>query len=181
MWSSAVKIKYNLTVEDIVAFNCYHTQHSPGVRRMQRIYTWGVPVVALAASAPLSWSGVWADAPIWLGIWSAAYLGIRMLTPPRYFVGKTVRRMVKEGRNKGMVGPQELALVEGGILARNASGERKVSWAGVERVVLAAAHTFVYISPVAALVIPRREVPADEYQKFVDEVTRQHRAMAPGV
>lgn len=175
-----MKIKYNLTVDDIIAFNCYHTQHSPGVRRMQRLYTWGVPVVALAASAPLSWSGVWADAPIWLGVWSAAYLGIRMLTPPRYFVGKVVRRMVKEGRNKGMIGPQEMELAEEGILARNASGERKVPWTGVERVVQAAAHTFIYIGSVAALVIPRREVPADRYGQFVDELARRHRAMAPG-
>lgn len=169
-----MKITYNLTVDDIVAFNCYHMQRSPAVRRTQRIYTWGVPAVALAASAPLSWSGVWSNAPIWLGVWSAAYLGIRLLTPPQFFARRLIRRMInKQGRNTGLIGPQELELRQEGILARNASQEQKVPWAGIERVVQMSGYTFVYISAVAALVIPQRDLLPEDYRRFVDELLRR--------
>jgi hypothetical protein len=76
--------------------------------------------------------------------------------------------MLRDERpDRGQLGRHRLVLSDDGVAESTAVGQSSTSWAGVDRVEQSPDHIFIYISPAAAHVIPRRAFKtADEAHAF---------------
>ena len=166
-----MKIRYEQTVEDLVAFNRYHFDHSPAIRRQQARARWGwAALFAGGGAAMTAWDG---GNLFWLIVGGFTAVLILVLLPRmvRRDVNKLVRRAIAEGANKGLLGPRELELAGDDLIERSEVGENRVRVDTLERVVSDGRHTFIYVNPVAAAVIPHDQVPEADRLAFVGAVT----------
>ncbi len=75
----------------------------------------------------------------------------------RFLVRRAILQMLKDHKpEKGQLGKHRIVLSEDGVVESTAVGESRTSWAGVERIEQSPDYIFIYTSPVAAHVIPKR-------------------------
>jgi hypothetical protein len=175
---------YDLTAEDVCAFNLHHTRHSPTVRR-EYLLGWFVPAIAGFFLCAAIW--YFADRvhgtplktfrnllPLFLGV--PLYL---VLFPWNYRrkVRAIVKAMVKEGTNRGLFSRHHITLTPAGIEEVSEQGSSATPWPVVERIVVTDKHAFIYINALAAVIIPRRAFadPA-QFAAFVRTAQEDHRA-----
>lgn len=81
--------------------------------------------------------------------------------------------MLDEGKNKGMLGMQQLSLMEDGIFVNSEYKESKSKWSSIEDIVLTDSYILVYVSAVMAHVIPVRafssEADMDDFVTMLKE------------
>ena len=168
-------IRYENTLEDMVAFNRYHIAHSPNARRA----TWALRfAVAFAALVPSVTDGLTKDDPGALPIGVVlAVVGVA-LAPRlvRWLSLCSVRRMYAAGANRGVVGAHELELVGDELIERNPVGESRMKLQTVERVASDGGYTFVYVGAVMAHVIPHATVSEGDPEAFAEAL--KHRLAA---
>ena len=66
---------------------------------------------------------------------------------------------------KGHLGRHHISIDEQGLVETTAVGESRVSWAGIDRIERSADAVFIYTTPSAAHMIPRRAFAAPEDQE----------------
>jgi hypothetical protein len=172
-------IEYDVTKDDIAAFNHYHLRNSATARR-QYLRGWLVP--------PAVWLG------IFLVIWQLAdsqrgtpLKTLRDLLPLVIFVPfymiyfpyahrrtiqRTIEGMTSEGKNRGMLGRHRLTLKPEGLTEATEVSENTTAWSGVERISVSEEHAFIYVNALAAITVPRRAFPSEtEFNAFVSAAT----------
>src|SRR5206468_2773224 len=81
---------------------------------------------------------------------------------PYWFLEKRlIRRAImdllkQERPDKGQLGTHRIVLSRDGVFERTAVGEARTSWAGIDRVEENEGYIFIYTSPAAAHIIPKR-------------------------
>lgn len=152
----------------MVAFNRHYCAHSPAIRRTKLTYTLLVSALLIAGSlfVPLI-EGVTrpiivAAAVVFAGLFSVVF----SYTFPA-LMDRQVRRLYKEGTNKGTLGQHELEIDDSGLVERTEVSESRQSWQGIERISETEKHTFIYISSMMAHVIPKHSVTTGDPDTFV--------------
>ena len=166
--------EFELTKEDLTAFNLYHHVHSPTARQhylrswLFPAFVWllictaiwyladqkrGNPLQTFLDLLPL-FSGV----PVYLAYFPWAY---------RRKLKKIVDGMVGEGRNRDLFSQHRVTVSPESITNVGKFGQSSTSWPAVERVALHADYAFIYTSALAAIVVPRRAFPTSEaFEQF---------------
>lgn len=155
--------EYELSKDDLRAFNLYHHSHSPTARR-QYFRSWFVPAfVWLMVCAGLWYladrergtplrtfldlSPLFAGIPIYLIYFPWAY---------RRKLHKIIDGMVSEGRNKLLFSRHTVVLSAGCVTESGEFGQTSTVWRAVERVVRTDNYLFIYLNALAAIIVPRR-------------------------
>ncbi len=162
-------LKYDTTLEDVVAFNRYHSANSPYIRKikllsvilMAALLIFGSLLVPLPGE--VSRSFVVVSAVVFSGLSAVAF---------NYFfvaaLERQARRLYGEGMNRGTFGQHELEIDDDGIVERTKYNETRNSWRGVERIAETEKHAFIYVSSMAAHVIPKRSVSEGDPEAFIE-------------
>ena len=173
-----MELQYELSLDDLVAFNKYHIWHSPTCRRAYRwnlALTLGIVVIGLlipTLSAKTDDSRlhliiglVIVLAPVALLVWLALHLHWR-LSPAR-----RVRKLLREGANKGSLGMHTLTFGQRGVTEISTVSEATWTWESFERIAEDKKHVYVYLGAVSAHVIPKRAFRDEQHMRaFLDEV-----------
>lgn len=170
-----MKIKYRMELEDVVAFNRYHIDNSPAMRRTKFLLMWGVGAGIFAAISALA---VLRNSVI-VFVYGVLGTTFYILLFRRSWIRsheKQVRRLYNEGTNKRILGTRELELVEDRLLEVSETGRQETVLSVVERIAMTDAHVFIYIASVIAHVLPRSKVIEGNLEEFVDAV----KAKCPG-
>jgi YcxB-like protein len=174
--------EYELTKDDLRAFNLYHHGHSPASRR-HYLLAWWVPAVIWF----LVCAGIWYFAgregrtplrafldllPLFCGV------PLYLLCFPwayRRKLRKMVDAMAGEGENRGLFSHHRVTISPESVTDSCEHGQTSSTWRGVERVVAADEHAYIYINALAALIVPRRAFadPA-EFEEFVRTARGYH-------
>jgi hypothetical protein len=171
----AMTVEYEITPDDLIAFNLYHHCHSPAARR-QYLRSWFVPALVWL----LVCTGIWYFADRDRGTPLRTFIELLPLFGgvPLYLVcfpwayrrrvRKIVAAMVGEGENRGLLCRHRVAISPDGIGDSCEFGQTSRAWRAVERVARNGDYAFVYTSALAAIIIPRRAfaTPA-EFENFV--------------
>ncbi len=162
-----MRVNYNVGIDDMVAFNRYHIRNSRSMQFWYKVgYSWSIFIgVALAMIVP-NWDIL---ARIALGAVSAGvYVVIYRLNYYRW-VDSSARKLIGEGKNKGILGDHTMTLSKDGLVETCDVGESRSTWNGVERVEADDEYVYLYIGSCQAHVIPRRafasEADATEFIK----------------
>jgi hypothetical protein len=161
-----MRIRYEVTFDDLVAFHQYHFDHSPAVRRQRLRSQWLIAVVSFAISLV---AAVVLRDWIWMPGGILGAIGGALSVPffHRRRIEQDVHRLYGEGENKGLFGEQELELTENELIARNSLIESRGTFRRIERVASNGKHTFIYTSAIMAYVIRHAGVVEGDLEAFL--------------
>jgi YcxB-like protein len=161
-----LEVDYEITLEDLYAFQWRAAFQSARARRARR-----VPYL-LWLLAILLWSIVPAIGPHGLTLSrvnvtamliSLVVVFVLQWCLERWLVRHAIRQLLEDERpDRGQLGRHRLVLTEEGLTESTAVGETRTRWSGVDRVEQSADYIYIYTSPAAAHVIPKRAFPAAE-------------------
>jgi hypothetical protein len=160
--------EYEITKDDIIGFNLYHSRHSPAVRR-QYLRAWLIPALIWLIKLLRTFLDL-------LPLFSAIPLYL-LYFPWAYHrrLRKMVGGMVGEGQNRGYSGRRRTTISPEGITESGEFGEHRTVWRAVERLVRVNGNLYVYTNAVSAVIVPRRafENPSD-FDAFTDSASKYH-------
>ena len=170
-----MKIRFETTIEDIVAWNRFHFAQSPAMRRQR----WTLTLLVPAFAGVIAWFDylAWLDSPAHEGVafWMYAivfaffwFVAIQFLLPWR--TAQNVRKLLAEGSNHSVLGRREMELVNNRLIVKMEWIESSYDLRAIEKIVSNGDYAFVYISSIQAFPIPMRLYPEEEYRAFVAEL-----------
>ena len=164
-----MEIKYHLTEEDYINFNMFHIKNSKTAMRSLTIQRFIGPIIFIISSyvfskiGDVSFLGLFITFLILSILWVLFY--------PKYFYNHVIRhvkKMIKEGKNDGLLGEHHMVMTEDGIVDSTANGETKVNWSGIQQAKENDDYFYLYNSSVSAYILPKRELHnLDEISSFL--------------
>jgi len=166
-----MEVEYEITRDDLYAFQWRAAFHSPFARRVtRRVYLGWFLALLLLAIMPaigsdgfvvsrISFTFLIISFPI--AILVQHYLG-------RWLMRRALLRLLRDEKpDRGQLGRHKVALIRDGVVESTTVGESRTSWAGVHRVEQNAQYIFLYTSAAAAHVIPKRAFKdSEEAERF---------------
>jgi hypothetical protein len=178
-----MEVEYELTLDDLYAFQWRAAFTSPrGRRARRRVYLLWLLALVLFSIVPAIGPGgfvisranftflVVALPTVFLAQW---YLETRLMR--RAILG--LLREEKPGR--GLLGKHRLVVSESGLIESTAVGESRTSWAGVDRIEQNPEYFFIYASAAAAHIIPKRAFRDMQEAEGFYQLTRASKEAAP--
>jgi len=175
-------VEYELTKEDLSAFNLYHHFHSATARR-QYLRAWFIPALVWF----LVCTGIWYLADRTRGTPLRTFLDLLPLFSgvpfhltifPWWYrrkVRKIAAGMVGEGRNRGLLSRQRITISLENVVSSSEHGQTSTAWRAIERVVTASEHAYIYTNALAAIIVPRRAFASpSEFEQFVRTAREYH-------
>lgn len=174
--------EYEITKDDLSAFNLYHHRHSRTARR-QYLRSWFIPVFIWL----LVFSGIWYLADKERGAPLRTFLDLLPLFSfaPLYLLyfpwayrrklRKIVDGMVSEGKNRGLFSRHRVTLSPEGVTDSGEHGQTSTAWRAIERVAAADEHAYIYTNALAAIIVPRRAfISPSGFEEFVRAAREHH-------
>ena len=166
-----MEVEYELTRDDLFAFQWRAAYTSPAARRRRRkVYGYWFLALFLFAIVPAIGPGGFALSRVSFSFLLVTFPVISALqwSLERRLLRKAILQLLdQEKPERGQLGRHSLALSETGVREWTAVGESRTAWAGVDRVEEDPRYIYLYTSPVAAHLIPRRAFrDADQAQAF---------------
>ena len=154
-----MKINYNLTEEDYINFNMFHIKNSKTGRRSLNIQRLLTPIFFLAFAFMLSIVSDMPLRPLFTVFLLISIIWI--LFYPKYFyrlIRKNTKKMIKEGKNDGLLGDRCLTMTAAGFVDKSSNGETKGTWSSITSFKEDNENFYLYNSSVSAYILPKREV-----------------------
>lgn len=154
-----LEINYNLTEEDYLNFNLFHAKNSKTVTKSLVLQRFLSPIVFLIAAFVFSRI---TDGSLVGALIIFSGMGILwIIYYPKYFyslIARQSKKMLKEGKNDGLLGERYMILSDEGIVDSSVNGETKVKWAGIKKLEEDSDYFYFYNSSVSAYILPKRMI-----------------------
>jgi hypothetical protein len=157
---TTLEIEYELTPQDLYAFQWRAVFASPRGRRARRkVYLLWLLVVLLLAAVPAIGADGFAISRvnfIFIVVAFPIVVVFQWFLERRLVRGAILQLLKEEKPSKGLLGKHRMVMSEDGLFESTEVGESRVSWAGVDRIEQNPEYIFIYTSAVGAHVIPKR-------------------------
>ncbi len=153
-----VVLNFEFEIEDWMAFQEYHLDHSRQFKRSRQISTWSVPVLFSCLIFLDYLKGKFNT--IGVIVFTVASV-LWVIFYPSRLKKMTLKRILKQinnGDNSSVVGPQSLTLTETEILFEKPSSESKFDWSGIKKIKENDSHFFLYVTSISAIIIPKNKI-----------------------
>jgi hypothetical protein len=173
-----MRIRYENTFDDYMAFQDHFGRTSRAFKRQVGIWTWGGAASVFLCLLLLT-SVKSPDGPLALKLFAATLAAAVYVVYYRYSVRGNVRKMAKklyeEGANRTFEGWHELEALPEGLLHRSAYTEGRIAWGAIESIESAPGHVYLMISSTSAIILPRNGVKSADLSAFLAEVGKHYR------
>ena len=164
-----MEMNYKVTEEDYIDFNVYHSKNSETVKRSLIIQRITVPLMYVLLAMFFSYL---LDLPFLVLLIPFLILAaLWIIFYPAYFfrhIGKTAKKMIREGRNNGVLGDYTMVLSEDGLREISKTGEKSVAWSGIEKLGEDQTNFYLYNSGMSAFILPKRNLGnVEEVRSFL--------------
>lgn len=174
-----MRIEYFIELDDLMQFNHFHTKNSRVMRRIYLcLYIAPVALAFLDFLRPSHLSLI--SRAVGFLFYSALWLLVCSFWK-WFFSTIVMRKILKDGRNRSVLGRHEMLLEENEVMERTSLNEMRNAWSGIERVVENERYIFIYLSSSAAHVIPKRAFAAPEEARSFFETARSFHGRAQGL
>jgi Ca2+/Na+ antiporter len=160
-----VEIRYSLTEEDYLNFNLFHIKNSNTAKKALNMQRFLMPIIFIVLSYVFSKVGNLSFIGLLIAFLIVSILWVMFY--PKYFysyVIRNTRKMIKEGKNDGLIGEHHMIFSEEGIIDSTSNGETKVTWSGIKTFSEDKNSIYLYNSSVSAYILPKREM--DDVEKI---------------
>lgn len=172
-----MEIEYERTLDDMVQFNLFHFEHSPTMRRQvlfMQIFLAGFVVLSSFLLVYLFDRDKQLHVASYL-VFLLAGVSVFFLYPAfnRAEIAKRTTKLLSEGNNAAVLGPQRLPVSQAGLQVVTAAGDGHVNWSAFEKLAQNDEYIFLYIGAANAIVIPKRAfTDAGTQEKFLTQLTQ---------
>lgn len=162
-------ISYSLRKADILEFNEYHARMNSayGKNMARHQMTWPTVTVVVALFVVMSTGNMVIAMLMFIGafVWS--------LIVPAWLKKRFKRQVDKqlpEDSLAKIVGEYHLSVTSEGLLENSPRGEKLIKWDTIEKVEGSKRHVYLYLTEVAAIIIPKETISKDsQFSAFYDE------------
>ncbi len=160
-----MQVRYTVSLDDFVALNLYLTRKS-GAGRPGYLMVWLVPPILCAAGAVRALQHDHEPAAI---LFAAVAVFWLIFLPFRYrdALARNVRAFVKKLGGRGIIGERGLSLSEEMLVAVSETFRTEVRWENMTGVDVVGDCTYIFISGISALIVPRHGFDGDEEYEAV--------------
>lgn len=172
-----MKIEFELFEKDYIAFNMNYLSTSPIIKRSIFIQQYIVSIIYLIAPFVIAKT---TDTPLlhWLPICIIIYI-VWVIFYSKYYkmrAKKHIEKLIKEGKNIGVLGQHSILLTKNGITAIKGSSKSKMNWRSIENISETEEHIYIYIGSIEAYMIPLRAFKNEEEKiAFINKLNEYHR------
>jgi hypothetical protein len=164
-----IQVQYTVEERDYETFQWFHFKRSPTVRR-SNVVSFLLIIAGVWMLVGLQTTDVAIRAVMTLGI--GVVVCALMYSLMTGLIAAAIKSSLPSGAQNGILGDHSLSLDESGMRETTPVSETKYTWRGIEQLVRARAHVFVYTSPTAALIIPNRafhnEQAIDDFCGYIE-------------
>jgi len=161
---------YQRTIDDLLAFQMHFLQRNPTYRR-NRLIGWVLgPVFFFVLGGAVATSHSIRNADVLAVLWVVGGLVYAVVYRPFYdwYVKRTARRMFRETGTRGVIGEVNNTLSTENITEVVDEIKNEIAWRNTERIDETPLHTFLFMTPMSAVIWPRHGFRTeDEYEKVV--------------
>jgi hypothetical protein len=180
-----MEVEYELTPQDLYAFQWRAVFASSEWRRSARkVYLgWFLAILLFSLLPAIGRDGlVISRMNFTFLIVAFPLVALFQWLVERWMIRRAIRRQLRrEKPGKGQVGRHRMVVNGEGLVESTAVGEARTSWAGVDRVEHNSQYIFIYTTPSAVHVVPRRAFPdAHEAEAFYQFVRSSKESAAVG-
>jgi hypothetical protein len=169
-----MKIRYALTVEDMVVFYRHYSANSPLYQ--QAITKWiviGIAFIMAISSALALWlrnSEIWALVALGVGVAVSALFAICLSRYFRTNVEASTRTTYSSEKNQKALGLRELELTDTALVSRGSFDEGSIRRESIRKVTVIDDYAFIFTSSTTAFVVPRHAVSRGDFDGFVKAI-----------
>jgi hypothetical protein len=164
-----MEIQYNLTEEDYIHFNLYHVKNSKTGKQALTWQRFLSPLFFIIIAYIYSAISDMPFLPLFITFFIMGILWIVFY--PKYFynlITRNAKKMIKEGKNEGLLGEHCMKMTEEGIVDTSSQRETKVTWSGITGFKEDDGYFYLYNSSVSAYILPKREINhVNEVKNFI--------------
>jgi hypothetical protein len=176
-----MEVEYSLEIDDALAFVQYNWKYGPKELRLKRFGWIGAFLLGgmlYLAGLDITLNGNLSGLTILLLFLLGGTLLIQMLIP--WFADRKVRRLFKRSEGKAEFQWRRLTLSSEGLHSVSEHADGIMKWPAIEKIVVTDEHLFLYTSPTAAIIVPKRAFEEEwQFTDFVDHARRYHEAHRP--
>ena len=168
-----MKIQFENTLEDVIAFSQHFNKTSPSMRRRRLITLLYFPILWFLIMVLPYISGNLIT--IYIIIWIVVSLVwiLFMSYFSKKSITRNVRKLYSEGENKGTIGKHTMVVNPDSLVDITEYGEFSIKWNAINKIESDENYIFIYISSVSAHVIPKKSFVSDlEIENFISEVQK---------
>jgi YcxB-like protein len=172
----AMDVEYELTPDDLYAFQWRAAYRSPNSRRIRRrgyLYVL-LPLLVIGLLPSVGPGGIRIARInlLFLVIVLPIVAGLYWIFVRRTLELAIRKEIAKEAPEKGRLGRHRVVLSSAGIDETTAVGQTVTRWAGVDRIEEDEHYIFIYTAPSAAHIIPKRAFAGSRAEDFYDIASR---------
>jgi len=170
-------IRFERTVEDIMVFKDYHLMNSTLVKRFVFLYRWLGALICLAFF--LFFGSLFPSGAPRLFMYAMALIAPSLFAAYAYRITQWQTRCSKskvmaDGDYVKFVGQQQLELTDTGFQTHSDYFQAKIAWEAIDHIVSTSDHTFIYLDPNNAYIIPHDKVFEGDFRALLAELHRRH-------
>jgi len=155
-----MELEYELTRDDLYAFQWRAAFTSPRARRVRRwVYLGWLLAIVLFSILPAVGRDGFVISRVSFTFLFIAYPAVvvaQWFLERRLMRRALLRLLDEEKPGRGQLGKHRLVVNGNGLIESTAVGESRTSWAGVDRIEQSPEYIYVYTSAAAAHVVPKR-------------------------
>ena len=164
-------VEYEQTFEDLVVFSDYHWRQQPKLRQ-HLIAVFGLFLLGTGGLALLGpeveWEKMWMSLTVCFlgGAFLLAIWAYRVFAS-RYLLRRALQKAYAGGKNFNVVGPRRIKITPEFLMHSSPLSQSVYRWAGVEKVRGDREGIYIFVSSLAAFVLPRRAFNSEQhFQEF---------------
>ena len=177
-----MEVEYELTLDDLYAFQWRGVFETPrGRSASRRVYLYWFLALFLFAAVPAIGSDGFVISRMNFTFLVIAFpiVALGQWVLERRMTRRLIRQLLKEEKpGRGQVGRHKVVLSDAGVVESTDVSESRTSWAGVDRVEENPKYIFIYTSPAAAHVIPKRAFRDTEAAEAFYQLSRNRKEAA---
>ena len=155
-----MEVEYQITSDDLFAFqwrSAYDSRRGRRARRNAYVYLFVALFLLIILPAIGSDGFVISRLSFILLAFPFIIAALIQWQLLRWLTRKAILKLLRDEKlDKGQLGMHKVVLDESGVVETTAVGKSRTSWAGVDRVEQNEDYIFIYTTPAAAHVIPKR-------------------------
>lgn len=151
-----LELAYDVTLDDVHAFNLHYSRTAPHARRSRNAVRAALTFMLAVLLVSL---GVLSKAPLPFWLMGALILGGWWATFPKraeQMLKANTARAYADGKNLGLLGPQRLSLEAEWLSERTPVREVRTHLSALEKVVLTDEYLYLYVTAFSAVIVPLR-------------------------
>ncbi len=172
-----MELKYSVTPDHMRDYFRYVYRHSSTLRRA-RLVNLVLAAFVLVVCYVFLYRYEYA-LPVWYWAVLSVFLFILVDFYSRSWYLRNAMRMYRERIKDAELRKGHLEITDSCLIGRSDSGDGKLTWEGIDRIVELDSYTFVFMNRLDAIVIPREAIEQGDYRAFVNQLMRRHGRTRP--